>query len=224
MTMLAALADPTVVTAQIGMLEAYFGVALDARVKRLYVDSLRDIEPERFKAACRRLVQSSRFMPKVAELRDAAEAEAQAEREQARKDADAAARTASGDPMRPFGRMSRYVVDRTFKSYVAFERCDCVECWDAKPDGPPRFVPDGTNPEQVCAMCDDTGWNAGTSGGVLRCLCASHNPNLRPDAHLVDMGRWIHGNELVEHERAQAAFFAALKRVGINRQHLREDR
>lgn len=214
MSAISALSDPAVVTKQIDMLEGYFGAELDAPVKRLYVDALRNIPADALRAGCRRLVNTARWMPKVAEIREAVEAEAAEERDRSRKAAKAAAHQPADNPMRPFGRMSRYVVERTFGAYVAYESCHCPACWEAKPEGPPRFVPDGTNPDRICELCEDTGWTPGTTGGVVRCLCAGSNPNLRPDVHLVDMGRWIHGAELVEHERAQTAFFAALRRVG----------
>jgi hypothetical protein len=215
-------ADPDFITTQIDMLETYFDAELEPSVKRLYVDALRDLSSAHLRSACRRVVTTARFMPKVADLREAVDQIVQAERETARREAQTAARGHDRDPVRPFGRMSRYVVQKTFGAFVAHESCHCPSCWEAKPEGPPRFVPDGTNPDRICELCEDSGWTPGTSGGVVRCLCTGSNPNLRPDVHRVDMGRWIHGAELVEHERAQAAFFAALRRVGIDRRHLRE--
>jgi hypothetical protein len=204
-----------------GMAEV-FGVAASPERIRGYVQAIADVPPDLVAKGIRRVIQDWRFpdMPKPADIRSAVEAVVEADRAASLKQAKDAERRPAENPMRPFGRMSRYVVERTFGGFAAHESCHCPSCWEAKPEGPPRFVPDGTSPDRICETCDDSGWCDGLAGGVLRCLCAEHNPNLRPDVHRVDMGRWIHGAELVEHEQAQRAFFDALRRVGINRRQV----
>lgn len=75
MNAIVALADPAVVTKQIDMLVEYFAAELEPHVLRLYVDSLRDIPEDDLRAGCRRVIVSARFMPKVAEIRAAVDAE-----------------------------------------------------------------------------------------------------------------------------------------------------
>lgn len=74
------LANPDIVTDQIDMLETYFGADLEPHVKRLYVDALRDIPPDALRSGCRRIIATARWMPKVAEIRAAVDAELRAAR------------------------------------------------------------------------------------------------------------------------------------------------
>lgn len=75
MSTLATLANPAVVDAQVGMLIEYFSAEIEPHVRRIYVDALRDIPEESLRAGCRRVIASARFMPKVAEIRAAVDAE-----------------------------------------------------------------------------------------------------------------------------------------------------
>lgn len=75
MNALAHLTNPDLVTSQIDMLETYFDVALEPTVKRLYVDALRDVPEDHLRAGCRRIIVTARFMPKVADIRAAVDAE-----------------------------------------------------------------------------------------------------------------------------------------------------
>lgn len=67
--------DPAVVAKQVEMLAEYFGVELEPHVQRLYVDALRDVPTEHLRIGCRRCILTQRFMPKVAEIRAAIDAE-----------------------------------------------------------------------------------------------------------------------------------------------------
>lgn len=75
MSAIATLTDPAVVNGQVVMLAQYFGAELEPHVLRLYVDALRDIPVDELKAGCRRVIVTARFMPKVAEIRAAVDAE-----------------------------------------------------------------------------------------------------------------------------------------------------
>lgn len=61
--------------AQIEMLATYFGYELEPVQQRIYVDGLRDIPADDLRAGCRRVILTSRFFPKVAEIRAAVDAE-----------------------------------------------------------------------------------------------------------------------------------------------------
>lgn len=75
MNAIATLTDPALVNGQVIMLAQYFGADLEPHVLRLYVDALRDIPEDHLRAGCRRVIVSARFMPKVAEIRAAVDAE-----------------------------------------------------------------------------------------------------------------------------------------------------
>ena len=67
--------DLEATTKQVEMLAAYFNAGLEPHVLRLYVDALRDVPVEHLRAGCRRCITTLRFMPKVAEIRTAIDAE-----------------------------------------------------------------------------------------------------------------------------------------------------
>jgi hypothetical protein len=210
---------------QLDMLAVYFGADLTPDIAAVYLDALSDLPLDALRAGCRRLVLTARFMPKVAEIREAVEAEQVAAHEGQQRAALAAARHAA-EPFTVFGRMPKARVYDRFHGFTADVPCDCLACWDAQPAGPPRFIPDGQFPLPICARCDDTGVIEHEHGTVSHCVCVGQNPNLVDStrAHTVEMGRWIHGAELVRHEQAQAAFFAALKRCGVQPSTLQETR
>jgi len=199
------------------MLAEYFGAALEPHVLRVYVDGLRELPMPILRGACRRLVLSATFMPKVAEIRAAAElvrAELQA---QATRQAKAALRAAETG-REPFGRMSKQSVLQHWGGFEAGP-CSCVPCWDAQVPGPPRFVPDGVSPVPVCVRCEDAGWvvtqerSDTTAPTCARCGCLASNPNLVEGtrAHTIEMGRWLHGAELAEWYAAKQQFDDVLR-------------
>lgn len=69
-----AVADVKALTGQITMLAEYFNYELEPHVLRVYVDGLRDVPHDAMRAGCRHLIQTARFMPKVAEIRAAVDA------------------------------------------------------------------------------------------------------------------------------------------------------
>jgi hypothetical protein len=206
---------------------AVFGVTLTDPRLHGYVQALTDLPLDALQVGIKRAIATWRFpdMPKPADIRTAVEAELVASREAAQRQQLAAARAAQRGPFTVFGRMSKASVLAHFKGFVADARCSCVACWDAQVAGPPRFVPDGVYPNAICERCTDSGWFEGDSGAVRRCACASTNPNLveATRTHTIDMGKWLHGAELLELEQAEAAFHAALRRVGMKPEGLRDE-
>ncbi len=75
MTTALAVPDIKAITGQIAMLAEYFNVELEPHVLRVYVDGLRDVPPDAVRMGCRRCITTMRFMPKVAEIRAAIDAE-----------------------------------------------------------------------------------------------------------------------------------------------------
>jgi hypothetical protein len=217
--MTAPIPDVEALSRQIAMLAEYFGAALEPHVLRVYVDGLRDLPTELLRGACRRLVLQATFMPKVAEIRAAAEAVQTEAQATAKRLAQASARVLPAH-LKPFGRMSKNAVLQHWHGFEAGP-CDCVACWDAQPPGPPRFVPEGVAPAPVCPRCEDTGWSHTSertdaqAPGVTRCGCARDNPNLVEGtrAHTIEMGRWLHGPELVEWYAAKQGFEDRMRAV-----------
>lgn len=80
MTSALAAPDLKALTGQVAMLAEYFNYELEPHVLRLYVDGLRDVPPDALRMGCRRCILTQRFMPKVVEIREAIDAEAEERR------------------------------------------------------------------------------------------------------------------------------------------------
>lgn len=199
--------------ALIGALGLLFGESLPRARVALYELALEDVPVSALKAGFARAIKTRTWFPKPAELRADVDTMLEAAREAEQRRAQDATKRQAREPIAVFGRMPKARVLHHFRGFVAEEPCPCVACWEAKPAGPPRFVPDGVHPEPVCARCQDCGWAPMSSGGVERCLCVGSNPQLVEStrAHTIEMGRWLHGAELVEHEQAERAFQDALR-------------
>ncbi len=178
-----------------------------------YVEATRDLPLGALRLGLKLCARNARFFPKPAEIRDACEEIQNAERERRLLELHALKRQVPAN-LEPFGRMPKYVVERVVGSFVWPEKCGCMACWDAQPDGPARFIPDGTEPTE-CRHCLGTGFlvvaerSNTKQPGVTRCGCLM-TPRDEHDPPPTDMGRWLHGADLVEHEQAQAAFMGAL--------------
>lgn len=207
----------------VGGMASLLGVKASRERLAGYAVALEDIPCDVLAQSIRRTIQVWRFpdMPKPADLRAVAEELIAVARDTAEKRARETERRQAREPFEVFGRMSKTAVKLRFGSFVADAKCDCMACWDADVMGPPRFVPDGTDPPPVCDRCQDTGQievresDSTALLSVSRCIYASSNPQLNPATryHPTEMGRWIHGHELREHELAQLAFEQALRGV-----------
>lgn len=189
----------------------------------LYSAAVDDVPLAALKAGVAHAMRTRAFFPKPAELRADVDAALEQQRDRARRDAqDADRRLRLAPVVRPVGRMSKLSVLAQFGGFTALELCECPECVLAHPQGPPRFVPDGLHPVPVCGRCEDTGWMRThertdvAQPAYARCLCGSSNPNLIDGTkpHTIEIGRWIHGDELVHWEQSKLAFEQALRRVG----------
>jgi hypothetical protein len=208
----------------VAALALLFGETMSADRLTLYVFALEDVPTAQLKAGCARAMRTRTWFPKPAELRADVDAMVEVEREAAQRQALEAERTLTRGPFTVFGRMSKAAVQQRFGRFMADTPCECVACLTAHVEGPPRFVPDGVHPDYVCPRCQDTGVlevpgsGPGVHMGVRRCACHGTNPQLREATrcHTIEMGRWLHGDELRAHEQAQAAFHAALRRVGVH--------
>lgn len=199
------------------------GVKVSTERQIGYVSALEDVPCDLLAQAVGRAIQSWRFpdMPKPGDLRASADELQREAHEAAQQRTKAAERQAAAAPFRVFGRMPKTAVAHRFGGFIADVPCDCVACYDAQVQGPPRFVPDGTDPPPICERCQDTGTievresNDVALLGVARCVCVGHNPQLVPTTRYqpIEMGRWLHGAELREHELAQERFQNALRAV-----------
>lgn len=116
--------DLEATTKQIEMLAAYFNAGLEPQVLRIYVDALRDVPIEHLRAGCRRCIVTQRFMPKVAEIRAAIDAELQ-ERERVT--------SADAPPTRELICSNCddsgwvFVAERTDRAQPTVKRCPCYQ-------------------------------------------------------------------------------------------------
>lgn len=165
---------------QIAMLAEYFNYELQPHVLRVYVDGLADIPTAHMKAACRRVIQTQTFMPKVAELRQAVDDIIDAQREEQRRRGQVARQQVVATEFAMVGRVPKAAVVAKFGRLTAPEMCACVACGEAGVTGPPRLVPGGFTERE---------------------------------GESIEMGVWLHGYELKEHERGQAAFESAMRSV-----------